>query len=266
MKGKLKAGAGMLVFLLLAVAVGPFFVTDPAAIDLGATLLSPSESGLLGTDHLGRDVFSRLIHGGQLSVVLTLVTLSLSLIFGLALGIAAGYFGGICDVVVNYLINLLLAFPSMILALAIVALAGGGMANAVIAICLVSWVGYARLARGMCLSLRERDCVKAAQLSGSSGCGILVRHILPNLKNPVIIYSATLSSTIFLQFAGLSFLGLGAEPPTAEWGLMLDEARGYLTEAPWLTMAPVAGIIFLTIACNLFGEGLTEHFGKERSS
>jgi len=262
---KLKAGAVMISVLFLAAIFTPLIATsDPFVIDLSAQLQPPGQAGLLGTDHLGRDVFSRLLHGARLSISISLVTLFVSLSAGLVLGLLAGYFRGIFDSVVMFAAEVLMAFPGMIFSLAIAAIVGGGMLNVVIAICLVSWVSYARLARGMTMSLKERDFVKAAQISGTGGFKILTRHILPNVLTPVIIFSATNISVIITQLAALSFLGFGAQPYTAEWGAMLNDARGYITTAPWLTIAPGAALVFMITGFNLFGEGLAEYIGKER--
>ena len=266
MNFKLKAGAFMIAVLFLTAVFTPLIAANPSSTDLLGRLRAPGEAGLLGTDHLGRDVFSRLVYGARLSIVISLVTLFVSLALGLFLGLLAGYFGGICDSVVMFVVEVLLAFPGMILSLAVVSIAGAGMFNAVAAVCLVSWIGYARLVRGMTLSLKERDFIKAARISGTGDFGILTRHILPNVLNPVIIYSATNISVIMTQLAGLSFLGLGVQPPTAEWGVMLSDARGYITTAPWLTIAPGAGLVFMITGFNLFGEGLAQYIGKEKSS
>ena len=266
MNFKLKAGAAMIGVLFLAAVFAPLITAlSPSAINLQNRLKPPGEAGLMGTDHLGRDVFSRLVHGARLSIAISLAVLFVSLSAGLVFGLPAGYFGGILDSVITAVVEVLLAFPGMILSLAIVSVAGAGMFNAVIAVCITSWIGYARLARGMALSLKERDFVKAARVAGTGGFGILTRHILPNVLNPVIIYSATNISAIMMQFAGLSFLGLGVQPPTAEWGVMLNDARGYMTTAPWLTIAPSAGLVFMVTAFNLFGEGLTQYLGRNHN-
>ena len=256
----------MISVLFLVAVFAPLIAANPSSTNLLGRLKPPGEAGLLGTDHLGRDVFSRLAHGARLSIALSLITLFVSLTFGLILGLLAGYFGGICDSVVMFVVEVLLAFPGMILALAVVGIAGAGMFNAVAAVCLVSWIGCARLVRGMTLSLKERDFIKAARISGTGDFGIMSRHILPNVLNPVIVYSATNISVIMTQLAGLSFLGLGVQPPTAEWGVMLNDARGYITTAPWLTITPSAGLVFMITGFNLFGEGLAQYIGKEKSS
>jgi len=266
MNFKLKAGAAMITVLFMTAIFAPLIATSSTG-DWNRRLMPPELSfsaGLLGTDHLGRDVLSRLIHGARLSIGISLVALFVSLALGLILGLLAGYFGGLCDSVVMFAVEVLLAFPGMILALAIVSIAGAGIFSIVAAISIVSWIGYARLVRGMTMSVKERDFVKAARISGTSDFGILTRHILPNVLNPVIIYSATNISAIIAQIAGLSFLGLGVQPPAVEWGVMLNDARGYITTAPWLTIAPSASLVFMITGFNLFGEGLARHIGEEK--
>jgi peptide/nickel transport system permease protein len=229
---------------------------NPTASDLMNRLKPPNFSHILGTDHLGRDVFSRLVHATRLSVGVSVAALSVSIATGLSLGLVAGYFRGVIDSLLMAVINILLAFPGMILSLAIVGIAGTGLGNAVFAVCVVSWTGYARVVRGMTLSLKERDFVKAARISGSSDMKIIARHILPNLLTTVIVYAATNISSIAMQLAALSFLGLGAQPPAPEWGIMLNEAKGYISTAPWLILAPGSALVLMISAFNLFGEGL----------
>ena len=257
----------MVAILLLFAVAGPLLVgADPNAQDLPGRLAPPGESGPLGTDHLGRDLFSRVAHGARLSIAVSLAALGASLALGVAAGLLAGYFKGVWDGAVSFAIEVFLAFPGIILVLAIVAIVGGGVLNAAAAVCLVTWPGYARMVRGAVLSLVGQDFVKAARISGSGDLRILWRQILPNLRGPVIIFSATNLSAIMIQLAGLSFLGFGVGSPTAEWGAMLSEARGYITTAPWLTIAPGAALVFTVIGFNLLGEGLATHLGKGKSA
>ena len=257
MNVKLISGAAMVAVLLLMAIAAPL-IAAPYATDLGMRLQPPGEAGFFGTDHLGRDVFSRVIYGARLSVAVSLITLAVSMLIGVTLGLAAGYFGGICDDVIMFVIEVLLAFPAMVLSLAIVAIAGAGIFNAAAAVSLVSWTHYARMVRGTAMSLKGQDYIVASRISCASDMRIIFRHILPNLINPVIIYSAANISSIIMQLAALSFLGLGVQPPTAEWGAMLNDARGYITTAPWLIIAPSAGLVFMITGFNLLGEGLKE--------
>lgn len=257
----------MITILFLTALFAPLIAPAEPSADNWHSRLRPPElrlSGLLGTDHLGRDVFSRLVHGARLSIAISLATLFVSLALGVILGLLAGYFGGICDSAVMFAVEVLLAFPGMILALVIVGIAGAGFFSTIAAISIVSWVGYARLVRGMTMSIKERDFVKAARISGTGDFGILTRHILPNVLNPVIVYSATNISVIMAQIAGLSFLGLGVQPTAAEWGIMLNDARGYITTAPWLAVAPSVSLVFMITGFNLFGEGLAQYIGEDK--
>jgi peptide/nickel transport system permease protein len=192
----------------------------------------------------------------------SIIALLLSMTIGLVCGLIAGYFRGIFDTLITAINEILLAFPGMILSLAIVSITGAGIFNAVFAVCIVSWIGYARIVRGMVLSLKERDFVKAARISGSSDLKIILRHILPNVLTAVIIYAATNISSIIIQLASLSFLGLGIQPPAAEWGAMMNEAKGYISTAPWLILAPGAALVLMISAFNLFGEGLARFLNK----
>lgn len=259
LNNKTKVGLVIILFLIIIALFAPYIATsDPAANDLTNRLKPPGQKGLLGTDHLGRDVFSRVVYGTQLSIGITLVILIISTAFGLLLGLLSGYYRGFLDSAIMVVVEMLLAFPSMILALVVVGIMGPGLMNAIIAISLVSWIGYTRLVRGMTLSLKEREFVKAAKISGSSDFKIITRHILPNVISSVVVYGATNISTIIMQLAALSFLGLGLQPPTAEWGNMLSDAKGFITVAPWLTLVPSFALILMITGFNLFGEGLTQ--------
>jgi ABC-type dipeptide/oligopeptide/nickel transport system permease subunit len=262
--GKVKGGGTLILFIAAAVLFIPLFSgADPAANDLANRLEKPGPNHFLGTDHLGRDVFSRLLYGGRLSLGLSLIALFISLVTGLLSGLLAGYFRGAFDYLVTAINEILLAFPGMILSLAIVSIAGTGLTNAVFAVCMVSWTGYARIVRGMVLSLTGRDFVKAARISGSPDVKIILRHILPNVLGPVIIYAATNISSIIMQLASLSFLGLGVQPPATEWGAMMNEAKGYIATAPWLILAPGAALVLMIAAFNLLGEGLARALHAE---
>lgn len=259
LNNKIKVGFTVILLWTMIAVLAPYIATaDPAANDLKNRLLPPGQAGFLGTDHLGRDVFSRVVYGTQLSMGVTLIILVISVLAGLLLGLIAGYYRGIFDSVIMRIVEIFLAFPSMILSLVVVGIMGAGLLNAVIAICLVSWIGYARLVRGMALSLKEREFVKAAKLNGSSDWKIIIRHILPNVLTAVVVYAATNISSIIMQIAALSFLGLGVQPPVAEWGNMLNEAKGFITTAPWLTLAPSAALVIMITGFNLLGEGLTQ--------
>lgn len=265
MKKNWKLFFGSLLILALAgvgVLAGVIAPFDPAENDLLIRLQSPGEIHLLGTDHLGRDVLSRLLHGARLSMGIAFLVLGISLVLGVLIGILIGYFGGIVDSVFMSVIDILLAFPNMILSLAVAGILGAGLRNTVIAMCLVSWIGYARMVRNIVMSLREKEFVKAARISGTPHGVIMIRHIFPNILVPVLVYAGTNIGSVLMQLAALSFLGLGAQPPTAEWGAMLNEAKGYMTAAPWLTIGPSVMLILTVTGFNLFGEGISVAFSK----
>lgn len=254
----------LIIMILLGVGMfaeelAPF---DPAKNDLLIRLQKPNRVHWMGTDHLGRDVVSRLLYGARLSVSVAFGVLGISMVTGLIIGIWAGYLGGMADSVFMSVIDMLLAFPSLILSLAVAGILGAGLRNTVIAMCLVSWIGYARMVRNMVLSIREKEFVKAARTCGTSHGKIMIRHILPNIFVPVMIYAGTNIGSVLMQLAALSFLGLGAQPPAAEWGAMLNEAKGYMTTAPWLTIGPSVMLVLTVTGFNLMGEGLSQVFSE----
>lgn len=265
MKVNWKLLTGFLIILCLvclgvfANVIAPF---DPAENDLLIRLQAPGKVHLLGTDHLGRDVLSRLLHAARLSVGIAFLVLGISIVLGVVVGVLIGYYGGILDSVLMSLIDILLAFPSMILSLAVAGILGAGLDNTVIAMCLVSWIGYARMIRNLVMSLREKEFVKAAKISGTPNVLIMLRHIYPNILVPTLVYAGTNIGSVLMQLAALSFLGLGAQPPIAEWGAMLNEAKGYMTAAPWLTIGPSIMLILTVTGFNLFGEGISKLFSK----
>lgn len=263
---RLVIGALIILTLLLMGVFAPLLSPlDPAADDLLMRLKPPGEAGILGTDHLGRDVFTRLLYGARVSIGIGFAVLGISAFVGVVMGLLAGWLGGAVDAAIGMVIEILMAFPSMLLSLAVAGLLGPGLGNTVLAICLVSWIGYARLVRGMVITLKQKEFVKAARVGGCGGFAIVWRHILPNLLRQVIVYAATNIGSILMQVASLSFLGLGAQSPTAEWGSMLNEAAGFRTTAPWMMMAPGIALVLLVCGFNLLGDGISQMLdeGKE---
>ncbi len=252
------------VLVLAGLLAGVISGADPMESNLLIRLEAPGGEHLLGTDHLGRDELARLLYGARLSMGIAFLILGISIAAGVVIGMLIGYCGGFLDSFFSSIIDILLAFPNMILALSVAGILGAGLRNTIIAMCLVSWIGYARMVRSMVLSLREKDYVKAALISGTSHVRIMVRHILPNLLVPVLVYAGTNIGSILMQLAALSFLGLGAQPPTAEWGSMLNEAKGYMTAAPWLTIAPSVMLILTVTGFNLLGEGISAAFAGHK--
>lgn len=251
--------AGLLVIavLLLVAAFAPWIAThDPLAQDLAASLRAPDAQHWLGTDEFGRDIFSRVVHGSRITLyVIALVTAVVGPI-GLAIGVVSGYFGGWVDTVFMRLTDIFISFPSLVLALAFVAALGPGLDHAIIAIALTAWPPIARLARAETLTLRKSDFIVAAQLQGTPPLRMLTRHIAPLCLSSVVVRLTMNMAGIILTAAGLGFLGLGAEPPTPEWGAMISEGRRYMLESPWLVAGPGAAILLVSLAFNLLGDGL----------
>jgi peptide/nickel transport system permease protein len=257
------AAAGVvlvIVFVVLAV-FAPFIAPqDPAAVDLPARLTPSSHAHWFGTDELGRDILSRVIYGARISMLVGSCVVLTSLSVGLIIGSIAGYYGGAIDRFVNIvLMNAFLSFPGILIAIAFVAFRGPGIFNLVVALSLGGWVGYARLVRGQVLSAREREFVEAARALGASDMRIIVRHILPNIIQPVIVQAAIGMAGAILAEATMSFLGLGVPPPTASWGAMLNDGRVYLFEAPHLVLFPALAVMLAVLSFNFIGDALRDY-------
>ncbi len=252
-------GLILVASLLLAGLVAPWSpLADPTEINLRERLRSPSPEHLLGTDHLGRDTFSRLVHGARATLLAAAATLVLSMTIAVTVGMLSGYYGGWPDTALMGVVDLLLAFPSLILALAVAGALGPGLLNVLLAVGAVWWVGHARIIRGITLGEREMAYVTAARASGASDRRIILRHIAPNILGPIVVLASLDIGWIILGIAGLSFLGLGAQPPTPEWGAMLSDARPHLQTAPHLILLPGAAIFVAVLGFNLLGDGLRD--------
>ena len=260
--------AGILILLLLAAAalLAPGLAPhDPTRQNLGLDLLTHTQDHLLGTDKLGRDILSRTIYGSRVSLLVGVTTVALSLSIGFALGALAGYFGGWLDQLLMRLVDILLAFPGILLAIAMTAVLGPGLDHVILALCLIGWTGYARLVRGEILALREREFVHAARALGCAPGRVILRHLLPNLLPPLMIQATFGLAAAIVAEGSLSFLGLGVEPPTPSWGSMLNEGRQFLLVAPHLTTYPGLAIMITVVALNLVGDGLQEHLNSRKS-
>ena len=252
-------GLLLVVSLLLAGLVAPWLpLEDPTQISLSRRLLPPSVEHPLGTDHLGRDTFSRIVHGARMTLLAAAATLVLSMTIALAVGMVSGYNGGWTDTALMGVVDLLLAFPSLILALAVAGALGPGLFNVLLAAGAVWWVGHARIIRGITLGARNMEYVMAARAVGASNRRIFLRHITPNILGPIVVIASLDVGWIILGIAGLSFLGLGAQPPTPEWGAMLNDARPFLQTAPRLLLWPGAAIFIAVLGFNLLGDGLRD--------
>jgi peptide/nickel transport system permease protein len=249
--------AAFVVAALFAPVISP---ADPATIDLNHRLAPPGPGHWFGTDELGRDILSRIIYGARLSLIISVSVVACSLFVGILAGGIAGYYGGVLDTMLNiFVMNAFLALPSILLAIAFVAFLGPGMFNLVLALSIGGWVGYARLVRGQVLAVREREFVEAARALGASDLRIFVRHILPNIVQPLIVQSAIGMAGAVLAEATLSFLGLGVPPPTASWGSMLNDARSHLFDAPHLVIFPALAVMLCVLSFNFLGDTLRDY-------
>ncbi|WP_290921225.1 ABC transporter permease [Halodesulfovibrio sp.] len=257
--GMLTVGLVIVGTMTLAAIFSPVLSPfDPDALNLDAILQPPSLAHLMGTDALGRDVFSRMLHGARISLWVGFVAVGISISIGLVLGLIAGYFRGWVDETIMRFVDVMLCFPSFFLILSVIAFLEPSLINIMIVIGLTSWMGVARLVRAETLTLRERDFVAASRLAGASSTRIIAHHILPNALAPVLV-SATLGvAGAILTESALSFLGLGVQPPTASWGNMLLEGKQVLEIAPWLSMFPGCAILVTVLGYNLLGESLRD--------
>jgi len=253
------AGGAFFIFLVFVALTAPWLAPyGPYTPDYAHVLEAPSLAHPMGTDELGRDELSRVIYGTQLSLEVGLVSVALAVVCGVFLGAVAGYYGGRLDDVIMRLMDIILAFPGILLAIAVLAVLGQGLGKAMLAIGLVSIPSYARIARGSVLSVKESEYVEAARALGLSDRRIIWRHILPNIMAPLIVRTTLGTSEAILEAAALGFLGLGAKLPHAEWGLMLSRGRAYLYQAPHLALFPGLAITATVLALNLLGDGLRD--------
>jgi peptide/nickel transport system permease protein len=254
-------GAVVLLLLVLAAIFAPLLTPyDPAQLSPRTARLSPSVEHPLGTDHFGRDVLARILYGGRLSLRIGLIAVAIGLVVGGLLGALAGYRGGWLDEVISRFVDILLAFPGILLAIAVVAVLGPDIWNLMIAVGIGTIPSFARLVRGQTLAAREFDYVLAARSIGCSHAKIVGRHIMPNVMAPIIVFATLVVAQAIITGASLNYLGLGAKPPTPEWGLMLAEARDEIRRSWWLPVFPGLAIMFTVIAINAVGDGLRDAF------
>lgn len=253
---------GILAGILLAASFFSAYLTpcDPYLQDLSNAKAAPSAAHLLGTDRYGRDMLSRVIIGSRTSIYSTLLLVAVVTAIGTVVGVFCGWRGGSwIDTMLMRISDMFLAFPGLVFALAVAGVLGGGLQNAIIALAAISWPKYARIARSQTLAHKEMPYVRAAVLAGSSTQGILVKHILPNIMGPILVTSMLDIGTMMMELAGLSFLGLGAKPPAAEWGSMMSDTRSLLTTAPWVTLAPGFAIFISVMIFNLLGDTIRDY-------
>lgn len=254
------AGSILLIAFVICALFAPWLAPySPAAIHLNTRLLSPSHAHWFGTDELGRDIFSRTLFGARLSLLVAVSVVSISLLLGLIVGSIAGFYGGWLDTVLNILVmNAFLALPGILLAIAFVAFLGPGIFNLILALAIGGWVGFARLVRAQVLAVKEREFVEAARALGASDLRLLLRHILPNILQPIIVQATIGMASAVLAEATLSFLGLGVPPPAASWGTMLNDARSHLFDSPHMVVFPAIAVMLCVLSFNFLGDALRD--------
>lgn len=256
----------ILVGLVLLAAVFAEYIVpyDPYAQDLSNALLPPGGKHLLGTDRYGRDMLSRVIMGGQTTIFSSLLLVLIIMVVGTMIGIICGYHGGKVDTVLMRISDVFLAFPGMVFAIAVAGVTGGGVINAVVALACISWPKFARIARSQVMTLKQSSFIAAARLSGSGTWKIIFKHMLPNIAGPILITGVLDIGTMMMEIAGLSFLGLGAVPPIAEWGSMMSNGRSMLQTSPWVILAPGFAIFITVMLFNLLGDTVRDVMDPRR--
>lgn len=252
----------LMLVALLSEQLAPY---DPYEQNLDEAMQPPSAQHIMGTDRHGRDMFSRVLVGGKTSIYATLALVAVISVFGTVVGTLYGYYGGRVDSIVMRISDVCLAFPGLVFAMAVAALLGGSISNAVLALAVISWPKYSRVARGQTLALKCSSFIHAARLSGSSSAQIILRHILPNILGPILVTAMLDIGTMMMELAGLSFLGLGAKPPTAEWGNMMSSGRSMLQMYPWIVLSPGIGIFISVVLFNLLGDTVRDYLDPRNS-
>ena len=257
----------LVVLLILAAVVAPYLAPyDPYTSSMQTSLLPPSAEHLFGTDKLGRDSFTRILYGMRISIAMALGIVFIMSVVGTLVGIIAGFTGGKVDTLLMRFTDMVLAFPGIVLAIAIAGMLGGSIANTILALSAVGWTRYARLARSLTLKLAQQDFLAAAVTNGTRTSMIIWRHIAPNLLPTIILTAATDIGAMMMEIAGLSFLGFGAQPPTPEWGLMLNEGRQFIQTAPWLMVYPGVAILVVVAIFNLWGDSLRDVMDPKKAN
>jgi len=253
----LKIGTSIVLIWIVAAICAPWITPfDPILLDLDNVLQPPGGEWLMGTDQIGRDVFTRVIYSARIDLWMGFIGVLAPMIIGVTIGLLAGYFGGLFDSIFMRIVDITLAFPFLILVLAIVAMLGPGIANYIIALAIVAWVSYARLIRADVQVIRNAEYVQAARTLGFSSPVIIFRHILPNAISPIVVFAMTDMVMIVLAGASLGFIGLGVQPPTAEWGVMIADGQAYITEAWWISFFPGLAAVSFGVGLSLIGDGL----------
>lgn len=250
----------IVVFVLCAIAAPWIAPEDPYQIELSLELAEPGIDQIMGRDANGSDIFSRLLYGARISLMIGIIVVGISSLVGILLGLISGYYGGWIDLVLMRLVDILLAFPGLLLAIALVAVLGPSIANVIIALTVLGWVPFARLVRGQVIAVKERNYILAARTSGQSDLLIMIRHILPNIVSAVIVQATFNLAGVIISESSLSFLGLGAPPGTPSWGAMLSEGKQVILDAPHVSIFPGLAIMLVVLAFNFVGDGLRDYF------
>lgn len=252
-------GGILILFFIVTAIIGPLLTTkDPNEIDILNKIQGPSAEHWFGTDNFGRDIFTRIIHGMGITLYVGFFSVIIGGVIGVLFGVISGYYGGKLDTVIMRIMDILLAFPGIILALAIVSVLGGSLTNVIIAVGVFSIPAFARIVRGSTLTVRKLEYIDAMRALGATDARIIFKHILPNVMSPIIVQATLRIATAVLTASGLSFLGLGAKPPTPEWGAMLSDGRSYMADAPHMVLVPGIMIVLVVLAFNIFGDGLRD--------
>ena len=254
--------ATLLLITIFAKDICPY---DPYAQDLSQAMQPPSATHPMGTDTYGRDMLSRVLIGAQTSISSTFALVAIITVFGTIVGIFCGYYGGVVDSVMMRISDICLAFPGLVFAMAVAAILNGGVQNAVIALALISWPKYSRIARSQTLSMKSLPYMQAAQLAGDSALQMIFRHVLPNIVGPILVTSMLDIGTMMMEIAGLSFLGLGAQPPVAEWGSMMSSGRSMLQTYPWIVLSPGLAIFVSVVIFNLLGDTIRDYMDPKNT-
>ena len=254
--------AALLLITIFAKYICPY---DPYAQDLAQAMQPPSAAHLMGTDTYGRDMLSRVLIGAQTSISSTFALVAIITVFGTVVGIFCGYYGGIVDSVMMRISDVCMAFPGLVFAMAVAAILDGGVRNAVIALALISWPKYSRIARGQTLSVKNLPYMQASQMAGDSVLQMIFRHVLPNIVGPILVTSMLDIGTMMMEIAGLSFLGLGAQPPVAEWGSMMSSGRSMLQTYPWIVLSPGLAIFVSVVIFNLLGDSIRDYMDPKNT-
>ncbi len=265
-KNKFLSNRGFVLFGILAIVIILIAIfapvlsggIDPTAGDLRDAIMAPDAAHICGTDKMGRDIYSRVLYGARISLISTFILVALVFVIGTALGVVSGYFGGWVDAVIMRIADMMIAFPGLVLAIAVAGMLGASMRNAIIAIALVTWPKYARMARSLVLKIRHTDFVYAAIVTGSSTWRMLWKYMLPNTITTLVITAATDIGGMMMELSALSFLGFGAQPPTPEWGAMLNEGRDFMQSAPWMMIYPGLAIFITVVVFNMLGDNLRD--------